>query len=89
MSDLVQVASESPADFSRLEQLLRRQLLGQMRELRHGQLVLHDRCGTVVLGEAQAAQDLSICVQVLDPRFYRSVAMNGSSALTKVSITFG
>lgn len=78
MNDLAQVAPESPVDFSRLERLLRRQLLGQMRSLRHGQLVLHDRCGTVVLGEAQAAQDLSICVHVLDSRFYRHVAMNGS-----------
>ena len=68
---------ESLPELSRLELLLRRQLITTMQSLRHGQLVLQDSLGTVVLGTADGTL-LSAQVQVLDPRFYRAVAMNGS-----------
>ncbi|MFZ1838819.1 MAG: cyclopropane-fatty-acyl-phospholipid synthase family protein, partial [Dokdonella sp.] len=55
------------------------QLLGRMRGLRHGRLVLSDACGTTELGEPASAQPaLQIHLQVLDAGFYRAVARNGS-----------
>jgi len=62
-----------------LDRFLRRQLLDRLRGLRHGRLILQDAGGTVELGDpADVHSDVQIHLQVLDPRFYRAVACNGS-----------
>jgi cyclopropane-fatty-acyl-phospholipid synthase len=78
MNELAQLASGPAPQLSRFELLLRRQLINQMQSLRHGQLVLQDSVGTVALGVPEVAQGMIVYVQVLDPQFYRAVAMNGS-----------
>jgi cyclopropane-fatty-acyl-phospholipid synthase len=76
--------SVNTADYERQElggfdRFLREQLLGQMAQLKHGRLFLKDVCGGVTLGEpASTPTDLQIHVEVLDPGFYRAIAMNGS-----------
>jgi cyclopropane-fatty-acyl-phospholipid synthase len=79
MNEIATPITQDNATFGGLDRFLRQQLLGQMRGLRHGRLVLQDACGTVELGEpASAHSDLQIHLQVLDPDFYRAVARNGS-----------
>ena len=77
-----EIATHIPSDtttLGTLDRFLRQQLLGQLRGLRHGRLVLDDACGTVELGEpASTRSDRQIHVQVFDPSFYRAVARNGS-----------
>jgi cyclopropane-fatty-acyl-phospholipid synthase len=64
---------------SDLDRILRRQLIEQLGRLHCGRIVLEDECGTVVLGETGNVEpELIARVQVLDPLFYRCVAMNGS-----------
>ena len=78
MNEIVTSLPYSTA-FGTLDRFLRQQLLGQMRGLRHGRLVLQDACGTVELGDpASAHSDLQIHLQVLDADFYRAIARNGS-----------
>jgi cyclopropane-fatty-acyl-phospholipid synthase len=82
MNEVEEVGSASPlfaTEFNGLDRLLRRQLIGQMKHLRFGQLVLQDACGSVLLGEA-VDPDPELCahVRVHDPMLYRTVAMNGS-----------
>lgn len=61
-----------------IDRFLRQQLVKQMRDLRHGRLVLEDACGKVVLGEpASAKTDLQVHLHVFDPDFYRAVARHG------------
>lgn len=73
------VADEERAGFGGFDRFLRRRLIAQMAQLRHGRLVLHDALGTVTLGEpTQIATDLQIRIDVDAPGFYRAVAANGS-----------
>jgi cyclopropane-fatty-acyl-phospholipid synthase len=62
--------------YAGLELFLRKRLIAQMAQLRHGRLVLHDALGTVELGDADAP--LSVRIDVLDGAFYRLIATNGS-----------
>jgi len=79
MNDIASTRTRDAAAFGGLDHFLRRQLLGRMRGLRHGRLVLSDACGTTELGEPASAQPaLQIHLQVLDAGFYRAVARNGS-----------
>ena len=79
MNDIASTRTRDTAAFGGLDHFLRRQLLGRMRGLRHGRLVLSDACGTTELGEPASAQPaLQIHLQVLDAGFYRAVARNGS-----------
>ncbi len=79
MNEIATPISHEATAQGRLDRLLRRQLLGRLRGLRHGRLLLQDACGTVALGDpASAHPDLQVHVQVLDADFYRSVARNGS-----------
>ncbi|MEO8780015.1 MAG: SAM-dependent methyltransferase, partial [Rhodanobacter sp.] len=79
MHDITDTARCDTAAFGAFDRFLRRQLLGQMRGLRHGRLVLDDACGTVELGDpANTHADLQIHLQVVDPGFYRAVARHGS-----------
>ncbi|MEO5829892.1 MAG: cyclopropane-fatty-acyl-phospholipid synthase family protein [Rhodanobacter sp.] len=79
MNEIATRINHRTTAFGGMDRFLRRQLLKQMRGLRHGRLVLQDACGTVELGDpASAHADLQIHLQVLDPDFYRAVARNGS-----------
>jgi cyclopropane-fatty-acyl-phospholipid synthase len=61
------------------DRLLRAGLLKPLAGLRHGQLVLEDALGTVVLGECLSQQpQLRVQVRVHDMAFYRALAGNGS-----------
>ena len=59
-----------------LERFLRGRLLAQLALLRGGGLRLRDALGDVLIGDAQAA--LQVTVWVDDPAFYRGVAAQGS-----------
>ena len=71
--------SDSRTEFSAFDRFLRRRLVAQMAQLRHGRLVLRDALGTVELGEPAGTNcDLDIRIEVHHPGFYRAVAANGS-----------
>jgi cyclopropane-fatty-acyl-phospholipid synthase len=79
MNDIASTADYETPVFGGFDRFLRQQLIGQMRGLRHGRLLLRDACGTVELGEpGDAHTDLQIHLQVLDAGFYRALARNGS-----------
>lgn len=59
-----------------LDQFLRRRLLGQLSALRYGQLRLIDDGEQFEFGEA--ASELRVSVEILDPAFYRAIAAYGS-----------
>ena len=79
MNEIATHIDRETAPLGALDRFLRQRLLGRMRDLRHGRLILQDASGTVELGApASAPSDLQIHLQVLDPDFYRAVARNGS-----------
>jgi cyclopropane-fatty-acyl-phospholipid synthase len=79
MKDTVKTATVADAELGGFDRFLRGQLLGQMAQLKHGRLLLKDVSGEVALGEpASAHPALVVHIDVLDPGFYRAVAMNGS-----------
>lgn len=79
MNEIATHIDRETAPLGALDRFLRQRLLGRMRDLRHGRLILQDASGTVELGApASAPSDLQIRLQVLDPDFYRAVARNGS-----------
>lgn len=62
-----------------LDRLLRAQMLSRLSGLQHGRVLLEDPFGRSQLGNiADETRDPNVHVQVLDPAFYRSVAVNGS-----------
>ena len=69
---------DGTAPLGALDRFLRRRLLAQLARLRGGSLVLEDACGTAVLGEPGAPGGMHARIRVLDPRFYRALAANGS-----------
>ena len=79
MKDTVKTADYERPRLGGFDRFLREQLLGQMAQLKHGRLFLKDACGSIALGEpASTPTDLLVHVEVLDPGFYRAIAMNGS-----------
>ncbi|UPG96310.1 SAM-dependent methyltransferase [Luteibacter aegosomatissinici] len=74
MNAIVHNAAGAPA--SRGLRFLRAQLLARMAPLRHGQLVMTDALGKVVLGDA--AHEPAVHIAIHDLAFYRTVAGNGS-----------
>ncbi len=84
MKDTVKTTSNAHPDFHQLQlggfdRFLRRQLLGQLAQLKYGCLSLTDACGRTELGERDpTSSNLQVNVEVLDPGFYRAIAMNGS-----------
>lgn len=81
MNELVSQATPRTTrrDASAFDRFLRNRLIERLRGLRHGQLIVHDRWGSVELGDA-SLDDASLIVNVTvrDPAFYRAVAMQGS-----------
>jgi cyclopropane-fatty-acyl-phospholipid synthase len=63
-------------EFSAFERLLRRRVLGQLRGLREGRIVLVDACGTVELGQARNGPPVR--VWVTSAEFYQALAAGGS-----------
>lgn len=64
---------------SALQRLLRARLIERLRHLRYGGITLIDTLGRVLLGESLHGEPGGyVVVEVLDPRFYTLLAMNGS-----------
>jgi cyclopropane-fatty-acyl-phospholipid synthase len=64
---------------STFDRFLRRQLLSQLGQLRHGRVLLVENGEQMSFGEpAGRPVDLQIRMDILDPGFYRAVATNGS-----------
>lgn len=62
-----------------LERLLRGRLIAQMSALRGCRLLLHDALGSVELGQPlPQVEPLRVSLTIIDPRFYRLLAANGS-----------
>jgi cyclopropane-fatty-acyl-phospholipid synthase len=80
MNDLAShVEAASAESYGTFDRFLRKRLIAQMAQLRHGRLTLRDALGTIALGEAADADtDLQIHIDVDDAGFYRAVAANGS-----------
>ncbi len=80
--ELSTAAEEMPAVATQpgsLERLLRGRLLAQMGQLKGCRLTLDDALDSVELGTPLAGEEpLRVHLRVLDPRFYRLVAANGS-----------
>jgi cyclopropane-fatty-acyl-phospholipid synthase len=80
MNEVANTASDDArSGFGAFDRFLRRRLLAQMGQLRHGRLLLRDALGTVELGDTAGVHcDLNIRIDVHDAGFYRAVAANGS-----------
>ncbi|GGY16362.1 cyclopropane-fatty-acyl-phospholipid synthase [Rhodanobacter panaciterrae] len=76
MNDIAKTADYESPRTSSFDRFLRQQLLGQLSQLRHGRLLLTDDGEQLEFGDAAA--DLQIHMEILDPAFYRAVATNGS-----------
>jgi cyclopropane-fatty-acyl-phospholipid synthase len=80
--ELSTAAEEMPAVATQpgsLERVLRGRLLAQMGQLKGCRLTLDDAVDSVELGTPIAGEEpLRVHLRVLDPRFYRLVAANGS-----------
>jgi hypothetical protein len=76
MNDIAKTADYESPSTGAFDRFLRRQLLGQLGQLRHGHLLLTDEGEQLAFGDAAA--DLQIHMEILDPAFYRAVATNGS-----------
>jgi cyclopropane-fatty-acyl-phospholipid synthase len=76
MNDIAKTADYDSPSTGAFDRFLRRQLLGQLGQLRHGHLLLTDEGEQLAFGDAAA--DLQIHMEILDPAFYRAVATNGS-----------
>ncbi|WP_250622956.1 SAM-dependent methyltransferase [Pinirhizobacter soli] len=76
MNDIAKTADYETTSTGSLDRFLRRQLLGQMSQLRHGGLLLTDDGEQLQFGDATA--DLQVRMDIRDPAFYRAVATNGS-----------
>ena len=76
MNEIAKTADcESPRT-GNFDRFLRRQLLGQLSQLRHGGLLLTDDDEKLQFGDTTA--DLQIRMDILDQAFYRAVATYGS-----------
>ncbi|MDQ0008397.1 cyclopropane-fatty-acyl-phospholipid synthase [Luteibacter jiangsuensis] len=71
-------SNATSAQSSGLDRFMRKRLLNALKGLRHGQLSVHDAWGRVVLGEEESHAPLHVHVHVDDPRFYRTLAFQGS-----------
>ncbi|RCS30459.1 class I SAM-dependent methyltransferase [Rhodanobacter denitrificans] len=79
MNEIAKTATYDSNRPAALDRFLRRQLFGQLGRLRHGRLLLTDEGELREFGEPAASHaDLQVRMEILDPAFYRAVAMNGS-----------
>lgn len=76
MNDIAKTADYESPRTGAFDRFLRQQLLGQLSQLQHGRLLLTDDGEQLEFGDAAA--DLQIHMEILDPAFYRAVATNGS-----------
>ncbi|BDU21659.1 cyclopropane-fatty-acyl-phospholipid synthase family protein [Dyella sp. GSA-30] len=76
MNDIARTADHEGPEIGSVDRFLRRQLLHQLSQLRHGRLLLTGDGEQLQFGDATA--DLQVHLDVLDPAFYRAVASNGS-----------
>lgn len=76
MNDIAKTADYESPRTGAFDRFLRRQLLAQLSQLRHGRLLLTDDGEQLEFGDAAA--DLQIHMEILDPAFYRAIATNGS-----------
>ncbi len=76
MNDIAKTADYESPRTGAFDRFLRQQLLGQLSQLRHGRLLLTDDGEQLEFGDAAA--ELQIHMEILDPAFYRAVATNGS-----------
>lgn len=79
MNEIAKTATYESSRLGTVDRFLRRQLLDQLAQLRHGRVLLSDDGEQLEFGEAAASHpDLQIRMEILDPAFYRAVATNGS-----------
>lgn len=76
MNASIQSRASSDTHFGALDRMLRARLLQTIGQLRGGSVHVHDPLGHVRLGDE--AGDINIRIDVLDARFYRALATNGS-----------
>jgi cyclopropane-fatty-acyl-phospholipid synthase len=79
MNEIAKTATYDSARPGAFDRFLRRQLLDQLGQLRHGRVLLTDDGEQLEFGEpAGRHAELQIRMEILDPAFHRAVAMNGS-----------
>ena len=63
----------------------------RLKQLRHGQLRITDPYGKFILGELEpnSGSDLCVDITINEPRFYRTLALGGSIAITNAYIQKG
>ncbi len=76
MNDIAKTGDYESPRTGTFDRFLRQQLLGQLRRLRHGRLLLTDDGEQLEFGDATT--DLQIHMEILDPAFYHAVATHGS-----------
>ncbi len=81
MNEIAKTRASAPsgAQVSGIDRFLRQRLLSSMSRLRYGRLVIDDALGTVELGTpVSQPPGLHVYIRVVDMRFYRAIAGNGS-----------
>jgi cyclopropane-fatty-acyl-phospholipid synthase len=79
MNDIAKSAEYACPKHGSFDQFLRRQVLNQLAQLRHGWLLLADDDEQLEFGQADSSRpDLKIRIEILDPACYRAIAANGS-----------
>ncbi|MHB1059627.1 MAG: class I SAM-dependent methyltransferase [Rhodanobacter sp.] len=76
MNEIAKTADCESPETGAFDRFLRRQLLAQLGQLRHGRLLLTDDGEQFAFGDGDGS--LCIHMEILDPAFYRAVASNGS-----------
>src|ERR1700760_395126 len=76
MNELAQAAHRASSDYTSLDRVLRRNVLGQLRGLLNARVVIADAFGATECGTSSTAQ--AVRVTVTDPAFYQAVAAGGS-----------
>jgi len=77
MSEIGECVAAQTVSMGPMERMLRSQLVGRLAALRQGHLRLIDALGKIEFGEVDSTLP-SPEIIVVDPRFYRAVAANGS-----------
>ena len=77
MNEIASAAGKERAQVGAFDRFLRRQLLNQLRRLRHGRLVLVEGGEQLEFGQS-VHSDLQIRLEILGPAFYRALVGNGS-----------
>ena len=63
-----------------IDQFARRGVMARFANIRHGQIRITDSAGETIFGQSNSHAELSVDIEVIDPRFYSDLAFGGTVA---------